>query len=274
MASSSDIVLPTTNSLQSHIENNLPFYRFHRLSEYAELEHAIFTRHGGVSSPPFESLNLSYDTGDEPSKVKENLHRVRAVNGGSQLIYSRQTHSSNIRVLGQMVDFDPALPYPFNGMDGFATQLPGLLMMIKVADCQAILLYDPHKRVAAIIHAGWRGSVQNIPGRAIHLMKGRFNCQPQEIIASIGPSLGPCCAEYDNWRQDFPPGFSAFQSKGNHFDFWAISRDQLRKSGLRPENIETAGLCTKCNPETFYSYRGERQTGRFAATIAIKDTRH
>ena len=270
MASSANTLLPVSDTLQTHVHNGIPFYRFHHLSEFAEVEHLIFTRLGGTSSPPFASLNVSYDTGDEAGKVRENLRRIREASGYSSLIYARQSHGSDIAVLLHNPRPNPAVPYPLHGKDGFITQLPNLLMMIKVADCQAICLYDPSHRVASIIHAGWRGSIQNIPGEAVHLMKTRFQSDPREIIAGIGPSLGPCCAEFRHWQRELPPSFARFQVNENHFDFWAISQSQLVDAGLPSKNIEVAGLCTKCHTEAFYSYRGEGKTGRFAMAIGIK----
>jgi YfiH family protein len=270
MASSANTVLPASETLKPQVENSVPFYKFNLLCQFGELEHLVFTRLGGVSTPPFASLNVSYDTGDKASKVRENLGLVRDSTNCSSLIYARQNHSSDIVVLRQSPSIDPELPYPLHGKDGFVTQLPDLLMMIKVADCQAIFLYDPGEKVASIIHAGWRGSVQNIIGNGVHLMRTEFHSDPREIIAGIGPSLGPCCSEFRHWQQELPPGFARFLVQKNHFDFWAISQHQLLEAGLLRENIEVAGLCTKCHPEIFYSYRGEGKTGRFAMAIGIK----
>jgi YfiH family protein len=174
-------------------------------------------------------------------------------------------------VFSEYPQFNPRVDYPLHSKDGFFSQLPGLLMMIKVADCQAILLYDPTRKVAGIIHAGWRGSVKNIVGKAIRLMVAQYNSNPSDIIAGVGPSLGPCCSEFLNWQEELPSNFSRFQVSANHFDFWAITQLQLMESGVMREKIEIAGLCTKCHPEVFYSYRGEGKTGRFAVAIGIKD---
>jgi YfiH family protein len=274
MTFSTEFEQPAPLSLQSHKKNGLHLFRFRRLSEFAQLEHGVFTRHGGVSEPPFASLNVSYDTGDDASKVRENLRRIHENSGCSFLIYARQSHSSNILILHQLPDIDPALRYPLLGFDGFITRLSKLLLMIKVADCQAVFLYDPKRQVVGMIHVGWRGSVQNILGKAVQLMYSQFDCHPRRIIAAIGPSLGPCCAEFVNWRRELPASFARYQLQENHFDFWAISRYQLHQAGLDSDNIEVAGICNKCHPELFYSYRGESRTGRFAATIALKDTRH
>lgn len=270
MATTGDPVLPTTTVLQSHRLNGLPIYKFQRLSEFSELEHAIFTRLGGVSSVPFASLNASYDTGDEAINVKENLRRIRLALGFPSLVYGRQSHGTNILILRDQPVIDLSTAYPFQSIDGFVTRLAELPLMIKVADCQVILLYEPNKRVAAATHTGWRGSVQNIVGKTVQLMEANFNCRPRDIIAAIGPSLGPCCAEFRNWRFELPQKFARFRLGESNFDFWAITRHQLLESGLLNENIETAGLCNKCHPEIFYSYRGEHETGRFAAAIAIR----
>jgi copper oxidase (laccase) domain-containing protein len=101
MAKSGNTVLPVSETLQPLAENSIPFYRFNLLSRFAELEHIVFTRQGGVSLPPFASLNVSYDTGDETRRVRENLHRIRDATDCSSFIYARQSHSSNLVVLSQ-----------------------------------------------------------------------------------------------------------------------------------------------------------------------------
>lgn len=259
-----------TTILQEHTKNGVPFYRFPGLSSCNDLQHAVFTRLGGVSAPPFASLNVSYDTGDAAWKVRENLRRVRTAIQATHLVYARQVHGSKILVLDEKVRIHSELPYPFQGFDGFVTRLAGPVMMVKMADCQAIFLFDPERRVAALAHAGWRGSVQDIAARTVQQMQVRFRCRPGRILAAIGPSLGPCCAEFRNWHRELPPEFSEFRVGQNHFDFWALSKEQLLKAGLRPENIEIARVCNKCHSDLFYSYRGEGRTGRFAAVIGIR----
>jgi YfiH family protein len=271
MTSQGKGILPFSNTFQCHRKNGLPLYRFSRLSDFNGLEHAVFTRLGGISSPPFASLNVSYDTKDDAGKVSENLSRVRSAMEASPLIYARQIHGNNILLLHEQTQMDLDRPYPFEGFDGFITKVPGVVMLVKVADCQPIFLFEAKHKVAGLIHTGWRGSVQNILGKAVYLMEAQFQCRAQDIVAAIGPSLGPCCAEFRNWRQELPSSFSRFQVAENHFDFWAISQDQLQEAGLPRENIETAHICTKCNPEVFYSYRGERRTGRFAAAMGLKN---
>jgi len=139
-----------------------------------------------------------------------------------------------------------------------------------LADCQSILLYDPIQKVIANVHCGWRGSTKNIAGRTVDVMNKRFGCNRRDLIAGISPSLGPCCAEFVNYRSEIPQKFWRYKSANDHFDFWALSREQLIAAGLLRENIETGGICTKCNTDAFFSYRGEGQTGRFASVIGLK----
>jgi YfiH family protein len=265
-----DTVLPATETLLCHTDNGLPSYRFRLLGECPGLEHAVFTRLGGVSSTPFASLNVSYDTKDETWKVRENLRRVRAALTSPSLLYARQVHGSAILALHERPPVDHDRPYPLVGIDGFVSSVPRLAMMIKVADCQAVLLFDRKRRVAAAVHAGWRGSAQNLPGKAVRVMIADFRCRPTDIVAGISPSLGPCCAEFRNWPTELPESFLPYQVRPTYFDFWAISRAQLMEAGIPGENIEIAGLCTRCHPEVFYSYRGEGRTGRFAVTIGLE----
>jgi hypothetical protein len=265
-----DAVLPATETLLRQATNGLPSYGFRLLGGCTGLKHAVFTRLGGVSSAPFTSLNVSYDTKDEAWKVRENLRRIRAALASPSLLYARQVHGSTILTLHQRPPVDPDRPYPLAGIDGFVSGVPGLAMMIKVADCQAVLLFDRRRQVAAAVHAGWRGSAQDLPGKAVRVMMREFRCRPTDIVAGISPSLGPCCAEFRNWRTELPESFLTYEVRPTYFDFWAISRAQLMEAGIPGENIEIAGLCTRCHPEVFYSYRGEGRTGRFAVTIGLE----
>ena len=87
--------------------------------------------------------------------------------------------------------------------DAMITDVPGMGLMIKQADCQAVILFDPRKNVIANVHCGWRGNVKNILGRVVHLMEQRFHCKAEDLVAAIGPSLGPCCAEFITYRDIF-----------------------------------------------------------------------
>lgn len=247
------------------------WHSFRNLSEVPGLVHGVFTRRGGVSQPPYATLNVAWNNGDVPDSVRRNLLRVQTAMGLEQLVASYQTHGDTIHIvdhdsLNRAAVRDPVLCTPPG--DALVTTLRGVGLLIKVADCQAIFLVDPVREVIANVHCGWRGSVGEVPKKVVALLRDRFGSRPEDILAAISPSLGPCCAEFRNYPRELPPSFWTFQSKTHHFDFWAITRWQLTQSGLRPEHIEAANLCTVCNSCDFFSYRGETHTGRNAAVLA------
>ena len=111
----------------------------------------------------------------------------------------------------------------------------------------------------------------NIVAHTLAAMTETFGCQPKEILAGIGPSLGPCCAEFRHYRQEIPAPLWRYGDRRHLFDFWALSRDQLVAAGVAPAHVEVSGLCTRCRTDRFFSYRAEGVTGRLAAAIALTD---
>ncbi|HUT43902.1 MAG TPA: laccase domain-containing protein, partial [Desulfobacterales bacterium] len=124
--------------------------------------------------------------------------------------------------------------------------------------------------VVANVHSGWRGSINNIIGCTLKVMENSFGCRSRDVVAGIGPSLGPCCAEFVNYKKEIPEAFWKYKNDTNHFDFWSISRDQLCEAGVLFENVDLSRMCTKCDSNRFFSFRGEGTTGRFAALIGLK----
>jgi YfiH family protein len=154
--------------------------------------------------------------------------------------------------------------------DAMITDLAGLALLVKQADCQAVILYDPLRNVISNVHCGWRGNVNGLLSAVIVVMRQEFGCDPSLLRAAIGPSLGPCCAEFITHQEIFPESFRSFMIQDNYFDLRAISRSQLVQSGLKDEHIESADCCTRCRTDLFYSYRGEGHTGRFATVVMLK----
>jgi polyphenol oxidase len=250
-----------------------PYHTFKILSGIPGLIHGIFTRHGGVSKPPYDSLNAAWNNGDSPESVRENLRRINNSLGLERLASSFQVHGDKINFIDEdalsAFEIRPPLLIAPSG-DALATSLRGIGLVIKIADCQSIFLVDPETRVIANIHCGWRGSVQNIAGKTIDYLRQRSGCNPAKMLAAVGPSLGPCCAEFKNYRDEIPPELWSFQVRPEYFDFWAITRHQLASAGIAPENIEFSRKCTVCEKADFFSYRGERAKGRMAAVIGWK----
>ncbi|SPD73724.1 conserved hypothetical protein [uncultured Desulfobacterium sp.] len=247
------------------IQKEIPYIQFPGLSQEPNLAHGVFTRHGGVSAPPFDTLNTSYAVGDHQENVTENIRKITDVIQAQELMYMNQVHGDEIHVLrkgdrinGEAIDADAMI-----------TDIPGLALMIKQADCQGAIIYDPQKAVVANVHCGWRGNVQNILGGVVSRLNKEFGCRPSDLHAAIGPSLGPCCAEFVGYAEIFPRDFDRFMVRENHFDMWAVSCWQLTEAGIKPEHIETAGICTKCKTDWFFSYRAEGTTGRFGTVAMI-----
>ena len=143
--------------------------------------------------------------------------------------------------------------------------------MMKHADCQAAIFYDPVHHALANVHSGWRGNVKNIYQTTILKMASVFGTKPQDLLVGISPSLGPQHAEFKNYKVEFPEHFWSFQVCPEYFDLWAIARHQLEEAGVLPYHIEIAGICTYANKEDCYSYRRDKVTGRHATLAMLRD---
>jgi YfiH family protein len=231
--------------------------------------HGFFNRSGGASLGPHDSLNVGLHVGDNHRSVHENRKRIKNRLDCKNLISAKQVHGTRIFCLTEEAHADEEIPE----YDALITNRSGVGLMIQHADCQPVLLFDPVHRVVGGVHSGWRGSVQNILGHVISEFASRFSCNPRDIKAAIGPSLGPCCAEFINYRTELPENFLQFMSSQNHFNFWQISRHQLLDAGLLPENIDCVNICTCCNRNYFSYRRAVREnggiTGRLCSVIAL-----
>jgi len=244
----------------------IPYFQFPHLSAHPQISHAVFTRHGGHSQPPYAELNTSYDVGDRPHHVDANLTMIAETLGTGDLLYLEQVHGHHVLVVRPGDPFwGPQAP----SADAVITEAPGLALLVKQADCQGIILFDPVRCVAAVVHCGWRGNVANILGSVVARMRCNFRCDAGDLLAAIGPCLGPCCAEFVAYEKIFPREFHEFRTNANYFDLVGISRRQLVDAGLKEENIESAGICTRCRTDLFYSYRGEGITGRFGTAVML-----
>ncbi len=240
----------------------LPILRFASLANLAGVDHAVTTRQGGVSQGAYESLNLGQGD-DDPQAVARNLEIVREALGLKRLVYARQVHGVEIvRVNGQEVS-------PVAQADGLVTDQPGVGLLIKQADCQALVMAAPDKGIVANFHVGWRGNVQNLPGLAVRHLEERYGVKPEELWVGVSPSLGPCCAEFVNFERELPESFRSYAIRPNYFDLWQITLDQLTQAGVPMWQVEMASICTRCG-QKFFSYRREGLTGRFGSVVALK----
>ena len=249
-------------------KNGVPIFIFPALACFDGLRHGIFTRKGGRSKSPFNSLNISFSVGDNTSDVKSNRAIISESLGVENLVFLKQVHGDKIITLSRKSGFNINSKRPFTG-DAVITDIKKKFLVIQTADCQSILIYDPVRQVVANVHSGWQGSVKNIVGRVIKKMNRSFRCRPSDAIVCIGPSLGPCCAEFINYKKEIHKEYWKYGDRQNRFNFWSISADQLAAEGVLRKNIFSSNTCTKCRPDLFFSYRKETVTGRFASIIGL-----
>jgi len=244
-------------------KDGIQWLEFEQLSDIPELVHGVILRHGGVSEGPCSSLNIGGNTGDKWENIQENRKRVFDALGISEVVASYQVHSDRIAHIAARDCSD------VGEADGLMTQIPDLGLMIKHADCQAAIFYDPKNKALANIHAGWRGNVKNIYAKTVNQMAQTFGTCAKDLLVCISPSLGPEHSEFKNYREELPEDFWKFQVAPTYFDLWAISRMQLEECGVQPGHIEIASICTYSASDDFFSYRRDKPTGRNATIAAL-----
>lgn len=204
-------------------------------------------------------FNLSAQ--QEPACLQANLARLKTSLGLEDIAWLRQVHGENI------VEADPRCRLNPPEADGIFTTTPGLGILIRQADCQALILTAPG--LVSNFHVGWRGNALNLPGKALKFLSRRFNIAPCFFKAYIAPSLGPCCGEFINYRKELPKIIWPFAVRENYFNLWAATAWQLINAGLPRANLSLSGLCTKHEKDKFFSYR-RGETGRFGTIAALK----
>jgi YfiH family protein len=258
-----------------HQKEGLKYFSFETFDAFG-VPNAIYTRHGGVSKPPWSSLNIGGTVGDDPQAVWKNI----------QLMFHTIDREFTSRYDGWQVHGDRILrieePRP-EGMshiktDGLITNRHPVTLLMRFADCVPILLFDPKNSVVGIVHAGWKGTVLKVAAKAVTRMNAEYGSNPADIVAGIGPSIGPEDYEIgeevvsavkgsftDNWSQVL------FQkNKAFHFDLWKANECSLQEAGI--SKIELAGISTYSNTDDWYSHRRENgRTGRFGAVIALPE---
>jgi polyphenol oxidase len=240
------------------------------------LVQAVFTRAGGLSPAPWNSLNLGGTVGDDPDRVFENRMRAfRAMGRSPESLYDAWlVHSAEVVCADAPRDLAQSPPKA----DAILTDRPEVTLFMRFADCVPILLYDPRRRVIGVAHAGWLGTVRRVAAAAVAAMSARYGSNPLDIRAAIGPSIAahhyPVGREVvDQVQGSFgmdAPALLPRSNAGVQFDLWAANRLVLEQSGVK--EIETAGICTACHLEDWYSHRGESgKTGRFGVLLALKE---
>jgi len=243
------------------------------LSPYANLLHAFSTKAKGFSSRPFSQNNLAYHVMDNPQTVKKNhLHYSQYLDYDiNKLVYMNQVHGDDVKIINK--DSDLSL---IPKCDALITQEKNIPLMVMVADCIPVLIYDPIENVISVVHAGRAGIFNKIIPKTIKTMQEHFNTNPSELIIVLGPSIRQCCYEVGSEVNDEAKNLEyseALHKQGESYylDLIAIAKKQLEEIGVNQNNIEISAYCTSCHHELFYSYRAEQNnTGRFSGLIMLK----
>jgi hypothetical protein len=244
----------------------------------------VTSTQGGVSAGPYASLNLGLHVGDSTEAVLENRRRTAAALGADlgDLVFCNQSHGRNVHVVTAddrgrgTLSKDDAIA----ATDALVTAEPGVVLVVMVADCVPIVLYDPVARVLSCVHAGWRGTVARVSQAAVEAMAA-LGSDPADIIAGIGPAISP--GRYQVDRDVAEAARRCFGDRGAEdvlrpdgtgkwlFDLWSANRIVLREAGLRDDSIQLAAVPTgPAGGSPFFSDRAARPCGRFAAVARLR----
>ena len=265
-------------------KNGLPLICDDRFTALG-IPHGFTTRHGGVSEGEFESLNLAWsdvrtDTKDNVDANYDILLNALGVTRHNA-VRTNQTHTNVTKYVNHS-DAGTGLcrpDYP-EGVDGLITDVPGILIMARMADCLPILIYDTQNHAAGAIHSGWKGTIERISPLAVENMCTRFGSRPEHLLISFGPSVGDCCYRVgEEFRDNFISRYGASlepsfrrTDDGIFADMRLINRILLERCGIPGENISVYTPCTCCTPEHFFSHRRQKeQRGTMSAVIMLPD---
>ena len=256
------------------VENNsLRYYTFDIFPR--SVLHGVLTRRGGVSPAPWDSLNVGGTVGDDVARVRAN--RLRSFTAFGRELASIfdvwLVHSINVICAEAPIDPDTDRTQA----DIILTDHPEITLYMRFADCVPLLFHDPVKQVVGMAHAGWVGTMKSAGRTAVEAMQSRYGCKPENILAAIGPAIGPDHYEVGadviaKTRESFGADAERLieQRDGRtYLDLWTANYIQLQRAGV--QHIEVAGLCTACHLEDWFSHRAEKgKTGRFGALMALQ----
>ena len=235
--------------------------------KYPGLLHGFMGRRGGKSVGPYAGLNVSYRVGDDAKTVSQNVCDMKLAVGihDGRIVTMRQVHGDHI------VEVNDKKLKEAGEADGMMTAESDIYLGVLTADCVPLLFVAPRQRLAAVVHAGWRGTLAGIAEKAAGFFQTRYGVAATDIEVALGPSIGPCCYEVKDdvatplmkrWGRLTTP--SIFVREGKSFvNLRRLNRDILRAAGVPGSQLFLVGPCTCCTPRDFFSYRRERsETGR------------
>jgi YfiH family protein len=253
-----------------HHQDNLRYFQFNTI----QTRHAIFTRQGGWSPEPWDSLNVGGTVGDDLTRVRANRNlSLQALGCSPDSVFDVwQVHGADVVCANAPRPDSESV----RQADIILTDKPELTLYMRFADCVPILVHDPRKGVVGVAHAGWMGTLRDVAASTINAMKKQYGSNPADIMAGIGPSIGP-----DHYEVGSDVILKVMEKFGDesdtvlkshsgkiHFDLWKTNQLLLERAGVG--NIEVAKVCTACHTNDWFSHRAEKgRTGRFGALITL-----
>ncbi|MCI5602201.1 MAG: peptidoglycan editing factor PgeF [Lachnospiraceae bacterium] len=274
------------NLKQKFNEDNsdLPLIRFESFEKIPFIEHGFTTRLGGVSKGIYSTLNLSFARGDEEKAVLENYRIVGRKIGYDidDFAASHQTHTTNIRIVSKEDKGKGIIrERDYEDVDGLMTNEPGIVLFTYYADCVPLYFVDTVKKVIALSHSGWKGTVNKMGKVTVDKMVSEYGCDRKDIICAIGPSICRKCYEIsedvaiefkNNFLKEDVEQFLDNKHNGKYqLDLWKVNELILKEAGISENHIENRRICTCCNKDVLFSHRGlNGQRGNLAAFMVIK----
>ena len=265
-------------------QKNLTFFKFSNLEPFENITHFVSTRNNGYSEGCFASLNLGLKVGDNPEIVIKNRMKLAEAAGLNALdfVVPSQSHTTNVQIVGcnqkgsGVLNKDTAL----TDTDAMITDEPNVCLLVFGADCVPVLFYDANKKVIGVAHAGWKGTVNKIVTKTLNLMQEKFGTNPKNILAGIGPAIGPCCYNIGGevaiqFESNFPTSKNILtrdtHNKTIKLNLKEANKILMLEEGIPEKNIEISDFCTSCRHDLFFSHRYDKgKTGRFGAGIMMK----
>lgn len=256
--------------MNSNQEINI--YRSELFNKTGLVKQGFTGRRGGFSSGNYSSLNLSIFTADEPNRVRKNRQKLCQVLNFNEeaIVQAQQVHGTRIERVSKV-------PRQLLVADALITSQKGLVLMAYFADCLPLFFLDPFKKVIALVHAGWRGTVGKLTTKTIKVLVEEYQCSPEDLLVDCGPHIGVCHYQVGlevisqvekAFPQDVPLLLNKCKTGKAYFDLAQANVIQLLKSGVLRENISLAGLCTFCHSQDFFSHR-RGALGRQAAFLEL-----
>ncbi len=248
-------------------QGNLEVIVFENLERSGMVRQCFTTRHGGVSTGVWASMNMGLSRGEDVAAVRGNYRILGGALGFSaeNFVTSQQTHTTNVKRVtaadaGQGVWKERC----YADVDGLITDEKGIPLVIFGADCVPVFLLDRRHKAIGMAHCGWKGTGERMAEKTLKAMMQAFGTEPKDVAAAVGPSIGKCCFQVDApvvelFEKNIPFAreiiFDDPSEEGKYkIDLWETNRRLLADMGV--EDIEVAGLCTMCDQERFYSHRG------------------